>query len=744
MSLSADELIEKAKDQLKRKRPEEALVSALAATDAEPDNSDAWWVAALSRIALKDPRNAIIALVKTVEISPSADNAWSRLGTLRLNNGDQDEAKEAFIESLDWNSENIDALEGMAKIYVLEDDEDQDDEEASVLERIARLSYLDSGQLNRFGIIHYRAERHHEAIKYWRLHTAGDTDPSGRFNLGLAYNHQEVSQDADAIDMWRMVLRHWDDYERAKESITSLLPRMLELAKQVRSQGETLLPKEQWYEHYINPFELLNPSGELGRDDFDAKTIQKLKKTLLHEIALEDGAVHWLPGIKVDKSRAIGLCDELMNDSKRYFHWLVFSNKPLLNFLSKGSYEHFLVHESSSEIDTIEVIEDADSGFQEWLGDLFIPQFNRVLCKAIDVGNLVVLECLLDGRRWVPPSHADRCFQNARHAIDRRLQPLRDANKRADDEKPLLSQVKGLLNHGNLLGIMNLLPSYFEDFQNEAVNQLRGIAISSFNAHGDADQARQIVELAKQFSFRSADANRQIEEDAQQIEKLLQQERKHESKLTIGDKRCEVTKEGVRMGDLFIATTDVSTVRWGIMLSGERAAPSYDFSMVVMSDFRMRRHAAMLREHGPLTVHEPLADFDMDTARRNWIIRIGWHAVNDIKKQKDLFQGLVTATLNYILPSLIERVEKSLAAGHSIAIGPCTVSRHGLAFDTKGWIFTASHVVPWQRVRHSLNNGEITIHDIAVSKATVSFPFRDTDNAPLLQILINIKNGKDN
>lgn len=712
MPLSTIELVAKATDQRQRRRPEEALVSALAAVESDPENSDAWWEVALCRIVLKDTRNAIFALEKTVEVSPDSDGAWGKLGTLRLDSGEQKKAKVAFLESLDWNSKNIEALEGMSKVYSQEDNKTQYEDEASVLERIELLSSLDSRQLNRFGTIHYRTGRHHEAIKYWRLNTAEAAHPSGRFNLGLAYNLQEVSQDADAIDMWRMVLRHWDDYEPAKKSITSLLPRILELAKQVRSQGETVLPKEQWYEHYINPFELLNPSDEMGCDDFDAKTIQKLKKKLLHEIDLEDGAILWLPGIKVDKSRAIGLCDELMNDTKRYFHWLVFSNKPLLNFLSKGSHEHFLVHEYSSEIDTIEVIEDADSGFQDWLGDLFIPQFNRVLCKAIDVGNLVVLECLLDGRRWVSASDADRCFQNARHAIDRRLQPLRDVNKRADDEKPLLSEVKGLLNHGNLLGIMNLLPSFFEDFQNEAVNQLRGIAISSFNAHGDADQARQIVELAKQFHFRSAGANRQLEDDARQIEKLLQQERKHESKLTFGDKHCEVTKEGVRMGDRFITTTDVSTARWGIMISGERAAPSYDFLMVMGADDGRR-------------------------------ITINWKAVSDIKKQEDLFQGLVSATLNYIFPSLIERVEKRLAAGYSITIGPCTVSLHGLAFNTKGWIFTDSHVVPWQRVRHSLNSGEITIYDIGVSKATVSFPLRDTDNAPLLRILINIKNGED-
>lgn len=712
MPLSTDDLIEKAKDQRQRKRPEEALVSALAAVEAEPDNSDAWWEVALSRIALKDNRNAIIALEKTVDLAPEADGAWARLGTLRLNNGQQDEAKEAFIEALNWHSENTEALEGLSTIYAREDDKDQDEAEGSVLERLERLSYLDSDQLNRYGIIHYRAGQHHEAIKYWRQNAVGATHPASRFNLGLAYNHDEVSQDADAIDMWRMVLLYWDDYEPAKKGIARLLPRMLNLAEKARSLGKTLLSNEQWYEHYINPFELLNPPSDLDIDDFDPKTIQKLKKKLLQEIDLEDGVVSWLPSIAVDKSRAIGLCDELMDDTKRGYHWVVYRNKPLLEFLSKGAYEHFLVQEDASELDTIEAVEDSDSGFQEWLGDIFAPQFDRVLCKAIDAGNLVVLECLLDGRRWVPPSHADRCFQNARHAIDRSLQPLRDANNKADAEKPSVRQVQGLLADRNLLGIMNLLPSFFEDFQNEAVHQLRGIAISSFNAHGDIDLSRQIIELAKQFRFRSAEANRHIEEDARQIEKLIQQERKHESKLTFGDTRCEITKEGVRMGDRFIGAGDIATIRWGVMLTGERAAPTYDFLLAVSAEDGRR-------------------------------ININWKSVRDVERQQEFFQGLITASLNYIFPSLVERVEKRLAAGRTITVGPCTISAQGLHFESKGWIFTDSHMVPWRRIRQSMDNGEITVRDIQVSKAKVTFPLRDTDNAPLLRALINIKNGGD-
>lgn len=714
MPLTSDELIEKSKEQRKRKRYEEALVSALAAVEADEDNAEAWWQVSLSRISLGDERNAILALRQTVELWPSADGAWAKLGELLVKADEQGEARDAFIEALDYNPENTEALEGMARIYSDENDKSQDDEEASVLERIERLTYLDRYQKNRVGILHHRNGRPHEAIKYWREAAFGATGPASRFNLGLAYSHDEISQDADAIDMWRVVLDQWPDYEPAQNRIKALLPRLLDLASRVRRHGDSLLPSEQWYEHYLNPFELLNPQDELDFEDFDPKTLQKLKKSLLQEIDLEDGQVSWLPGVSIDKSRAIGLCDELNDDDKRWFHWLVYKNTALLSFLTKGSHAHFLVGESELHLETIEVIEDEDSGFLEWLGVFFAPQFDRVLSRAIDTGNAVVVECLLDGRRWVPASKVDSCFQNARRVVDRLVQPLRNENERADDVKPSFENIEGILNRSSMLAIMNLLPSFFEDFQNQAVHQIRGIAVSCFNSHDDIDLSRKVIELAKRFRFRSAEANKIIEDDVAQIEKLVRQERKHEAKIQVSGKRAEITKEGVRLGeDRFIAASDVSSVKWGALISGERSAPIYDF----------------------------LVAFGANDGRR---IAIQWKSSNDPDGQQKYFQGLIDASYNYIFPSLVTRVEKHLATGAPMTIGPCRVTRHGLHFEVKGWLFSSEHFVSWRRAQVSVENGEVIIRDVHDLSKKTSFSLRETDNAPLLRALINIKNERDN
>lgn len=710
--LTADELIEKSKDQRKRKRHEEALVSALAAADAESDNADAWWEVSLCRLAIGDERNAIPALKKTVELSPDADRAWSRLGLSLLNTGKEDEARKAFLEALSWDPKNIDALEAMSSIYAREDEQDQDDEEISVLERIEELSYLSSAQLNRFGILHYRKKRFHEAVRYWREDAYGAKDPASLFNLGLAYSQPQMSQDADAVDMWRLALKRFPGYEPSMKSLSGVLPKMIKLAADARLQGKTLLPREQWHEHYMNPFELLNPQDDLELEDFDPKTLQRLKKTLLHEIDLEDGLVSWMPGVTVDRSRGIGLCEELNDESKRAFHWHVYSNKPLLEFLTKGGHEHFLVGEHDSPLGTIELLEDEENGFREWLGDLFAPQFDRVLCKVIDAENLVLLECLLDGRRWVPASHADRCFENARRAIDRLIQPLRDANDSADDEKPSIEKLEELLNRGSVIGVLNLLPTYFEDFQNEAVQQLRGIAISSFNAHDDIELSRRVIDLAKRFRFRSEHVNRQIEEDVEQIENLIRQERQHEAKLARGSEKWEITKEGARLGDHFISAAEVSAVRWGSIVTRGQTGTTYDFLMSIGAPDGRR-------------------------------VTYAWKTTQEAERHQKHFQDLINAALNYLYPSLIERINDRLAKGSPVHIGPCKVTNDGVQFDIKGWFFTNTHTVPWRRVSITIENGDMIVRDSHSPRTKISFALRDTDNAPALRFLATIKNGQE-
>lgn len=706
MPLTADELIEKAVDQRKRHRYEEALVSSIAATEADPNSANAWWQVSLNRLELGDTNNAIFPLRKTVDLSPGFSIGWARLGSVLLKISEEDSAREAFEKALEEDPNNEEALEALAKFYSDQwsNDPASCDKEFSILtrlEKVAGLSYLQSNRianLHQFKGNYFESiKRHQQNIPFWHSYVT-------LYNLGLVYNMPEVSQRADAVDAWRLATNRFPNDGNALKRTAEILPKLLKLARNVRSQGKTLLSEDQWYSHYLNPFELLNPSNDLDLEHFNAKTIQRLKKVLLHEIDLEDGVVSWMPGVTIDKSKAIGVCEKLDDEEKRRFHWYVFQNKSLLAFLSKGSHEHFLVDENESQLETIEfLIENDGNCFRDWLSEPFATQYDLVLSRAINKKNVVVLECLLDGRRWVSPSYADRCFENSRRLVDRLLGNLREANKKADDIKPTVASVTGLLNP--LLGILNLLPTYFRDYQDEAVSNVRGIAISCVNSHANNDIAKEILDLTNMFLFKSANLIEKLDEDFKTVAENIRIERQNEVKLTSGSDKWEVTKEGAVLGQRYIVAADSSAIRWGSIVRREAGGTVYDFLLAVIDI-------------------------------KGQVIQFWWNTTTDIDAQQAYFNKFIDAAMSYLFPAIIDRITERLDAGHSVVIGPCRVTAEGIYFETKSWILTSQNLVPWNRARATLENGEMIISDITSPQTRISFSFRDTENAPVLRFLV--------
>ena len=636
MPLSSGQLVVKSQELRKEKRFEEALAASLAAIEAGPENVDAWWQVTLNRRSLHDNDKALVCLRKTIELAPWFSYGWSQLGTLLAEMDNDEEVKEAFQTALRLKSDNLEALEALSNILSVEDDSDQDEEEKSVLERIEAHSWLSADQLNRFGILHFRAKSYFEAIRYWQRGAAISTGPALRFNLGLAFNNPEISQDADAVDMWRMALERWPDYEKPKKSLADLEIRLKRLAQQARTYKDSLLEADQWFCSYLSPYRLINPPEGLSFEDFDSKTIQKLKKALLQEIDLEEGKLSWMPGVTIDKSKAIGVCDELSDETKRHYHWLVYSNKSLLEFLEIGHHEHFLVSDASP-LESIKALEE-DEKFCEWISEPFVKQYDLVLTKAIERKNLVLLECLLDGRRWIAPHFTDRCFEGARRQVDRLIEPLREANDHADDRLPSVRDVERILNCNSLLEILNLLPAYFRDYQDAAAKQIRGIAISANNSHDDRELSKAILALTKKFDFKSVSLRHQLDEDFEKIEALIREERKSETKKTSGENIWEINKEGVvlsgKSGRRFIPVAKVSSVRWGILVTKEQYSKKYDIVFVVGSE-------------------------------TGEYINFSWKAENNLAEGEKHFQDLVNAAFAYLFDPIIAKIERAICRAAS-------------------------------------------------------------------------------
>jgi hypothetical protein len=303
---------------------------------------------------------------------------------------------------------------------------------------------------------------------------------------------------------------------------------------------------------------------------------------LLSEIELEDGRIAWLPGLQIHRSNAIVLIDELDEEEGWYRHQVVFDDKPLLNFLTRGEIDLFIYSDTYFPESTLRAVD--QEGFCNWISTAFAKQFNLVLTRTLQRKAIIAVQAMLAGRRYVTESNGAACFLGPQIEIelDNLLQPLREAMRRSAEVVPTLQSVEAIL--AEIAPVLNLLPDRLSKWQTEAVRLIRSIAIACYNEHGETDLSQQILSTTRGFRFKSAGLKQQLDEDLRTVDKIIADERQYEVKLTQGGKPLEITRDSLVQGDKRIPAKEVASVRWGSILSGNVSARKLDVLLAFRSD----------------------------------------------------------------------------------------------------------------------------------------------------------------
>jgi tetratricopeptide (TPR) repeat protein len=698
-------LLEQIKSLRQERRYEEACELSHELIASDERNADAWWNLALAQHSLGKLQDSITSLKTVLKLAPSFASGWAQYGVVLAANNQVDQGLKALAQALQLDPDQAFATRQAARIC-----REQKDSAGEIryLTRLDAIGQADGNDLNQLGIAYWTKKHFGKAIDYYHRSATELESCAPYYNLALVYNHYEVSQDADAVDCLERALLIDPEYERARAKMAEIKPRLEKLAANVLQECEIGLAREEWYQFYVNPFELLvGRNYECDVDAYDAKQIQRLKRQLIHEIELEDGQIHYVEGLLIDKSRALSLCEELNDDNLKNYHWLVFSEPYLLDFLTRGGIRHFLCLEDYKPFDLLEELDNERVGFREWLSMPFARQYDLVLTRALQNSRESLVEALFDGRRWILREFEERCFEGARRQVDQLLVSLRQAAKQAKELRPTISDVTTTISHSGLISILNLLPEPFRDQQNEAVSLVRQIAITAVNEYGDTDLSKEILKISQKFSFKSAALTQRLAEDFQAIEKLIAQERQHEAKLILGADKLEITKDGVRKGTTFIAADNVTSIRWGVCITGTQYQHFHEFLMVCRD------------ESGLETI-------------------FSWCTSNEIEKQQKLFTSLIGAALNYLVPKICEKIQNHLDTGREVKIGPCSLMKHALTFEKSGWFSSKLIVLPWSQVETSLSNGVLSVYDRGDSRSRAEMGIRDTENAVILQFLTSI------
>ena len=268
--------------------------------------------------------------------------------------------------------------------------------------------------------------------------------------------------------------------------------------------------------------------------------------------------------------------------------------------------------------------------------------------------------------------------------------------------------MKEILAYGNLASTLMALPTPLRHFQEEAASLIRGISIDAYNHHGDADLAKDILAVGKNLLSRTSEFNARLDEDMKTLDDRIRKESKDEASLTFQGATYSITRKAVTFGSQRLAVEDVRTLRWGISISRNGTVATHAFTFAV-------------------------------GGRGSNVLNLSWTSYKDVDAQLALFNKFVDASFAYLLPRVIEMIQKDLDSNQTIRIGTAPVSRFGVTFTIDGWFSNKQEVCPWHRLRSKIDNGEVVITDISNSKCKISLPLSTVDNAIALHLMINNK-----
>lgn len=506
---------EQAEHRFKAKQFVEASQLYRQVVDADPADENAWQHLALSLRNAERFEDVISACKEALRVHPRSSWLWRELGNVCIKLDNLEEAEKALNQARRiepgaaflWRYYG--QLHRKRKSY---------NDEIKALEELVELGIANSTDLNQLGIAYHDAKNYGRALLYYRESALAKPDSAPYYNMGLVYTDPEVSQDADAADAYRRALRINPAYTKAQEKLAATKAKLTPLAARALAEANGVVRSDERYQHYLNPFEVLQVDADA--EEIDVKALQRSKKKLLQELDLNDGRVSWLDEQPLDKSRVLAIEGELDDPDKQEYHRMILQNEPLLRFLTHGDIRHFLYSDDYFPEEALDLL-DQDEGFRAFLSRPFATQYNAVLSRAIDKKALAVVEVLFDGRRWVEDADLEKCLSGAFKKVRHLADIMRSLENESETRLVGFPEVQNALNVHGIVGLFNLLPAQFRAEQTQMVACLRSLAINCHNKHGQTAMSKSILSFCKQFHFKSHALNERLEEDYKKIEELL-------------------------------------------------------------------------------------------------------------------------------------------------------------------------------------------------------------------------------
>ena len=262
--------------------------------------------------------------------------------------------------------------------------------------------------------------------------------------------------------------------------------------------------------NYINPYGLLNIPA-INLSDINAASIKKARKSLFLQIDLTI-SIHNSIGhidyreIHLTKADCIKITDELDDKDKKEFHFFIYQNKPLNDFLSSGNISFF----DNYKIESIYSLPE----FIDFISPYFSEQYNKSLSDYFEKWDTSSTPKILSISPLVNIAYFDKCYNNVRVFIRNIIDEIRGLREEIEKDEELMNSdsftdVYFLITNSINTKLINLLPdAQFQNLRNILGETIQYLAVIIHNIEynkADDDKTKdlsncfQIIEVAKEM-----------------------------------------------------------------------------------------------------------------------------------------------------------------------------------------------------------------------------------------------------
>jgi len=249
--------------------------------------------------------------------------------------------------------------------------------------------------------------------------------------------------------------------------------------------------------HYINPFELLEIKSD-NLSEINSSIIRRAKKNLLAEIELSGTITISRNGSEITKSDCIRAIDELDNNDKKEFHFFIYQNESLNNFLSDGSLDFF----KSYKIESIYKLPE----FIDFISLFFVQQYGKQLSKNFKNNNLENVKLILSVNPITNEAFTELCYKPTYSLLKEIQNEIIKITKDIENKTSIYieNNFEGLpeiIKNKVNVSLINILPTYFQSLRNQFAQTIRNLAIDINNGpYNKYKPAYEIIELANSIT----------------------------------------------------------------------------------------------------------------------------------------------------------------------------------------------------------------------------------------------------